>query len=154
MTSDAKTPDAYVESLPEDRREAVRKLRETFRANLPEGYEEGMQYGMIGYYVPHSVYPPGYHCDPKQPVPFAGIANQKQYVSVYLMCIYMDPALTERFVGEYGKTGKKLDMGKGCVRFKKMDDIPYDLLGETIARIPVDAFLARYESEIPASKRR
>lgn len=150
----ATSVDEYLAALPDDRRAAVTRLRDTLRARLPVGYEEGIQYGMIGYFVPHSRYPDGYHCDRRQPVPFVGVASQKSHVGVYLFCIYTDPALYAWFVEESTKAGLKLDMGKGCVRFKKMDQIPFELLGETIARAPVDEFLRHYEAQIPPSARK
>lgn len=154
MTSKATTVEEYLSELPEDRRAAVSAVRETVRKSLPAGYEEGMQYGMIGYFVPHSIYPKGYHCDPKQPLPFASIASQKNHMAVYMFCIYCDPAMTEEFVREYKATGKKLDMGKSCIRFKKLEDLPLDLIGKTLAKMPVDAFIAEYEKHIPASAKR
>ncbi len=144
----------YLDSLPEDRRKALRKVRAAVNRRLPKGYKEGIQYGMIGWFVPHSVYPDGYHCDPKQPVPFAGLASQKNYMSLYLMCIYGDPKHKAWFEKEWKKTGKKLSMGKSCVRFKTVDDVPLDLIEEAVARVPVEDFLAHYDKMIPASKRR
>ena len=113
-----------------------------------------MQYGMIGYYVPHSVYPPGYHCDPKQPLPFAGLASQKNYMSIYLMCIYGDGEHAAWFREAWAKTGKKLDMGKSCIRFKKLDDVPLKVIGQAIKRVPVKKYIEHYESVIkcPAGK--
>ncbi len=105
-----------------------------------------MQYGMIGYFVPHSVYPAGYHCDPKQPLPFAGLASQKNHMSIYLMCLYSDSDLQEWFRAAWTKTGKKLDMGKSCVRFKKIEDVPLKVIGQTIKRVPAKKFIERYES--------
>jgi hypothetical protein len=118
---------------------------------LPKGYEEGMQYGMIGYFVPHSVYPPGYHCDPKQPLPFACLASQKNYISVYLGCVYADPEHEAWFREAWAKTGKKLDMGKSCVRFRKLDDVPLNVIGQAIKRVSVKKFIERYESTIKES---
>lgn len=146
--------DAYLATLPDDRRAALTTLRDAIRAGLPEGYEEGLQYGMIAWYVPHSRYPDGYHCDAKQPVPFASIAAQKNHLAVYLFCVYLDPDLTAWFVEEYNKSGKKLDMGKGCVRFKRTEDAPLELFGRVVAKLPVDTFLARYTSQIPASAKK
>ncbi|MCC6130446.1 MAG: DUF1801 domain-containing protein, partial [Acidobacteria bacterium] len=123
MQSKAPTVDEYLASLPEDRRAALAAVRDVIRKNLDPSYEEGMQYGMIGYYVPHSVYPAGYHCDPKQPLPFAGLASQKGHMSLYLMCVYGDSEQEKWFREEWAKTGKKLDMGKSCVRFKKVEDL-------------------------------
>ena len=144
----------YLDGLPEERRKALRKVRAAVNRGLPKGYKEGLQYGMIGWFVPHRLYPDGYHCDPKQPVPFVGLGSQKNYMSLYLMCVYGDPKQRTWFEKAWAKTGKKLDMGKSCVRFKKIEDLPLDLVSETVARVPVDAFLATYEAAIPASKRR
>ena len=123
MQSKASSPEAYIAELPEDHRAMVAAFRDAINAALPEGYVEAMQYGMLGWSVPHSRYPAGYHCDPKQPVPFAGLASQKGAVSVYLFCIYLRPELTEWFVQEYQKTGKRLDMGKGCLRLKALPEL-------------------------------
>lgn len=140
------TPDAYLEALPADRRELVGAVRDVIRANLPAGYAEGMQYGMIGYFVPHAVYPAGYHCDPKQPLPFVGIGSQKSHVGLYFFCLYVDEALTAWFTSAWGATGKKLDMGKSCIRVKKLGDVPLEVIGELVRRAPVTAFVARYEA--------
>ena len=148
MQSKAKTVDQYLAELPDDRREALQAVRKVIRKNLSKGYEEGMQYGMIGYYVPHSVYPPGYHCDPKQPLPFASIASQKNHMAIYLMCIYGDAEQEAWFRQAWAKTGKKLDMGKSCVRFKRIDDVPLDVIGEAIKRVPAKKFIEHYESVI------
>lgn len=148
------TPDAYLEHLPSDRREAVEAILETVRAHLPEGYAEGMQYGMPSFFVPHEVYAHGYHCDPRQPVPFIGVASQKAHIGLYLFCIYTDDAVRQRFVDRATQAGFSLDMGKACIRFKRLEQIPLALLGETIAAIPVDAFLASYEQGLPKAVRR
>jgi len=147
MTSSAATPDAYVAELPEDRRAAIQAIRETILANLPEGYAETMQYGMISYVVPHSIYPAGYHCDPKQAVPFVSLASQKNHMAVYMMCLYSSGE-EERFREEYAKTGKKLDMGKCCIRFKRLENLALDLVGEMIAKYPVEKHIAHYEAGI------
>ncbi|MEO4005183.1 MULTISPECIES: DUF1801 domain-containing protein [unclassified Flavobacterium] len=147
MQSTATTPDAYLETLPDDRKSAMTKLREVINANLPEGFQEGMGYGMMGYSVPHSTYPNGYHCDPKQPLPFLGIASQKNFIAVYHMGIYSDKDLYDWFVAEYPKHVKtKLDMGKSCIRFKKMDTIPYELLAELFTKMTVEDWITRYET--------
>ncbi len=148
MQSKAKTVDQYLADLPDDRREALQAVRAVVLKNLPKGYEEGMQYGMIGYFVPHSVYPPGYHCDPKQPLPFAGLASQKNHMSIYLMCIYGDQQHTAWFRKAWATSGKKLDMGKSCVRFKKLEDVPLKVIGEAIRRVPAKKFIDHYESVI------
>ncbi len=113
-----------------------------------------MQYGMIGYYVPHSVYPPGYHCDPKQPLPFAGLASQKNHMSVSLMCTYDNPEHASWFREVWAKTGKKLDMGKSCVRFKKIDDVPLEVIGQAVKRIPAKKFIEHYELALESSRKR
>ena len=151
MQSKAKTVTEYLAELPDDRRAAIQAVREVIRKNLGKGYEEGMQYGMIGYYVPHKVYPPGYHCDPKQPLPFAALASQKNYMSLYLMCVYGSPEHEQWFRKEWAKTGRKLDMGKSCIRFKKLEDLPLAVIGKTIARVPVKDYIGYYESVIKTS---
>jgi len=151
MQSKAATVDAYLKSLPEDRRAAIGAIRKVIRKNLPKGYEEGMQYGMIGYYVPHSVYPDGYHCDPRQPLMYASVASQKNYMSIYLMSIYGDAGHRAWFTKAWTATGRKLDMGKSCVRFKRIEEVALDVLGEAIARVPVKDYLAHYEANKPAS---
>jgi hypothetical protein len=148
MKSTATTVDEYLAELPDDRRETIEAVRAVMLKSLPHGYEEGMQYGMIGYFVPHSVYPPGYHCDPKQPLPFAALASQKNHMAVYLMCIYSDPAQEAWFRDAWAKSGKKLDMGKSCVRFKKLDDVPLKVIGQAIKRVPVKKFIAYYEATV------
>lgn len=153
MRSDAATVDDYLALLPKQRHETLQTVRATILKNLPKGYEEGMQYGMIGYYVPHSVYPDGYHCDTTQPVPFAGLASQKNYVSLYLMCVYGHPEQEKWFREAWQATGKKLDMGKSCIRFKQADDIPLEVIGEAIKRVPVKAFLDFYTAHIPEKSR-
>lgn len=145
----------YLALLPPDRRDAIEAVRSAINARLPRGYEEGIQYGMIGWYVPHSVYPPGYHCDPKQPLPFAAVASQKNHLSIYLMCIYGDAKHKDWFEKEWKKTGLKLDIGKACIRFKKIEDVPLGLLGEAVARVPVAEFIKVYESAFkPAARKR
>ena len=134
MKSMAATVEEYLESLPEDRRAAISAVREVILANLPEGYVECMTYGMIGYVVPHSLYPKGYHCDPKMPLPFANLGSQKNHMAIYLMCVYGDPATEQSFRKAWLATGKKLDMGKACVRFKKIEDVPLYVIGQVIAR--------------------
>lgn len=149
MQSTAKTAQEYIDSLPEDRKEAMAKLRNTILQNIPEGFAEGMGYGMLGYSVPHSIYPNGYHCDPKQPLPFLGIASQKNFIAFYHMGIYSSKELHDWFVSEYPKHCKtKLDMGKSCIRFKKVNDIPYDLLAELVTKVAVQDWIATYESAL------
>ncbi|MEZ5977343.1 MAG: DUF1801 domain-containing protein [Planctomycetota bacterium] len=135
MKSSATTVDAYLASLPADRREAIEAVRAVVRKNLDRKIAEGVQYGMVGWFVPHSVYPAGYHCDPKQPLPFASLASQKSHMALYLFCIYGDAEEKARFVEEWKATGKKLDMGASCVRFKKLEDVPLDVVGRAIERM-------------------
>jgi len=143
----------YLASLPEDRRRAIQAVRAAVNRGLPAGYKEGLQYGMIGWYVPHSIYPKGYHCDPKQPVPFASVASQKNHMGLYLMCIYGDEGHRKWFEDAWKKSGNKLDMGKACVRFKKLEQVPLDVVTEAVARVPVKDFLAKYEEMLsPAAK--
>ena len=128
------------------------KLRKIFLKNLPEGFVEGMGYGMIGYDVPHSIYPKGYHCNPKQPLPFLGMASQKNFIAVYHMGIYASDELLEWFTNEYPKYCKtKADMGKSCIRFKKMNDIPYTLLAELATKMTVQEWIATYEKAFKRS---
>lgn len=149
MTSAAATPEAYLEELPEDRKEAMTQLRNTILENLPKGFKEGMGYGMIGYSVPHEKYPAGYHCDPKLPLPFASIASQKNFIAFYHMGIYAQPDLLKWFVEEYPKhTKQKLDMGKSCIRFKKPDQIPYALIGELMKKMSMQEWIDLYESNL------
>lgn len=145
MISKAATVAEYLAALPEDRRAVIQALRDVILRNLNEGYVEGVQYGMIGYCVPHSLYPAGYHCDPKQPLTFAALAAQKNHFAVYGMCVYSNPDLAKWFRQAWAKTGKKLDMGKSCIRFKKLDDAALDVIGELIRRVPVKKFIEHYE---------
>jgi hypothetical protein len=145
MKSSAKTVSEYLGSLPDDRREAISAVREVILANLPKGYEECMSYGMIGYVVPHSIYPAGYHCDPKLPLPYANLASQKNHMALYLMCVYGDKATEQWFRKAWQAAGKKLDMGKSCVRFKKLEDVSLEVIGQVIARVPVEKYIARIE---------
>lgn len=149
MQSKAATIDQYLSELPEDRQEPMKKLRQTILDNLPEGFSEGMGYGMIGYAVPKEKYPAGYHCDPKLPLPFASIASQKNNIALYHMGIYASPEILEWFQQEYPKHSKtKLDMGKGCVRFKKVDQIPYELIGELMQKISMEQWIETYENNL------
>ena len=146
MQSKAETVEEYIESLPDDRKEAITKLRKVIKKNLPKGFSEVMSYGMIGYVVPHSKYPAGYHCNPKLPLPFLNIASQKNFVAVYHMGIYADKDLLKWFTGEYTKISKtKIDMGKSCMRFKKMELIPFELIGELAQKITPDDWIKKYE---------
>lgn len=146
MQSSAKTPKEYLESLPEDRQTAMNELRAIILKNIPKGFHEEMNYGMIGYVVPHSIYPKGYHCDPKLPLPFLSIASQKNFIAVYHMGMYADKNLLDWFVAEFPKHSKyKLDMGKSCIRFKKLDQIPYSLIGELASKMTVNDWIGMYE---------
>ena len=146
MTSDAKTPNEYFENLPEERKEAMNELRRTILSNLPEGFEEAMGYGMVGYCVPHSIYPSGYHCDAKQPLPFIGLASQKNFIAFYHMGMYAMPQIMDWFVSEYSKFIKtKIDMGKSCVRLKKKEQIPFALIAELCKKITVQEWIEVYE---------
>jgi hypothetical protein len=146
MQSKAATVEQYLAALPSDRRAAIQAVRTVILKNLDVSYEEGMQYGMIGYYVPHSVYPAGYHCDPKQPLPFAALASQKNYMSLYLMCLYVGAEQFNWFQEAWAKTGKKLDMGKSCIRFKRLEDLPLDVIGKLIKRVSAKKHIAQYEA--------
>lgn len=146
MQSSAKTVDEYLESLPEDREKAMKELRRVILKNLPKGFKEEMSYGMIGFVVPHSKYPDGYHCSPELPLPFMNIASQKNFIAVYHMGMYADPKLLEWFTTEYPKHAKqKLDMGKSCVRFKKPELIPFKLIGELATKMTPEAWIKLYE---------
>lgn len=149
MKYEANTPQEYVDQLPEDRQPVIQKLRKVITENLPDGFEEGINYNMIGYYVPHTLYPDGYHCDPKLPLPFMNIASQKNSVNLYHSGIYAIPEIHDWFVSEYPKYCKrKLDMGKSCVRFKKLDEIPYELIGELCTKITVEDWITTYEKNV------
>ena len=146
MQSKATTVEAYVAELPEDRQKMINEFRKVIKKNMPKGFQECMNYGMIGWVVPNSKYPGGYHCNPKDPLPFMGLASQKNSVNFYHMGIYGDPKLLKWFKDEHAKaSSKKLDMGKSCVRYKKAEDIPLKLIGELAAKISVDDWIARYE---------
>jgi hypothetical protein len=153
MQSKAVTVQEYLASLPADRRAAIAAVRDVILANLDKDIEEGMSYGMIGYAVPHRIYPAGYHCDPKQPLPFAGLASQKQHMSLYLMATYCgcdetgegDTEDAKWFRAQWAKTGKKLDMGKSCIRFKKLEDLALDVIAAAIKRVTARQFIESYE---------
>ena len=149
MQYKATSAEEYINQVPEDRKSALHKLRETIKQNLPNGFEEGIQYGMIGYYVPHSLYPNGYHCSPKEPLPFMSFASQKNSINLYHSGIYAVPEIKDWFVNEYPKHCKrKLDMGKSCIRFKKVAEIPFELIAELCKKITVDEWIAVYETNI------
>ena len=147
MQIKAHNPDNYIDQLPDDRKEVFKELRKTIQENLPEGFSETMSYGMIGFVVPHSIYPDGYHCDPKLPLPFISIASQKNFIALYHMGIYADNKLLDWFCTEYPKHSKgKLDMGKSCIRFKKMSDIPFKLIGELTRKMSLKEWIKIYET--------
>ena len=149
MTSNATTPTEYINELPEGRKEVVIKLISTIETNLPKGFEAGIGYGMLSYHVPFSVYPNGYHCDAKLPLPFMNVASQKNFIGFYHMGIYANKDLYSWFVEEYPKYCKsKLDMGKSCVRFEKMNDIPYELIGELVSKMTPQDWIDLYERNI------
>lgn len=147
MQSKALTPDEYVAELPADRQAAIKKLRTVIKKNIPKGFQECMNYGMIGYVVPHKLYPNGYHCDPKLPLPFMNVASQKNFIAVYHMGIYGNKKLHDWFISAYEKhTGKKADMGKSCLRFKNPENIPFDLIGELASKMTVQERIDVYEN--------
>lgn len=146
MKADGKTVDEILANIPEDRKVSFNKLHEVILKNLPKGFEPGISYGGLGYVVPHALYPDGYHCKPSEPLPFAGIASQKNTINFYHMGIYADPELLKWFQEEYPKHSKqKLDMGKSCIRFKKFDDIPYKLMGQLMKKVSVKQWIEKYE---------
>ncbi|MGE3109563.1 MAG: DUF1801 domain-containing protein [Phycisphaerales bacterium] len=157
MQSKATTVEQYLAELPPDRRAAIEQVRTVILKNLDRGadgksgYQEGMGYGMIGYHVPHHVYPPGYHCNPEMPLPFAGLASQKNHMSIYLMTVYGDGGHWREFTQAWARTGKKLDMGKCCIRFRKVEDLALDVIGEAICRTPVKRYIEFYEKAILAN---
>lgn len=149
MKIDANSPEEYITKLPDDRKAVIEQLRAVINENLPEGFQEEMNYGMIGWVVPHSIFPAGYHCDPKLPLPFMSIASQKHFVALYHSGIYAIPEIHDWFVQEYPKYCKtKLDMGKSCVRLKKMDQVPYALVGELCRKITVQEWIECYQSSM------
>ena len=153
MQTTAKTVNDYLNELPEERQTAFLKLIESVLKNIPKGFEEQMSYGMLGYVVPHSIYPNGYHCTPKLPLPFISIGSQKNFIVMHHLGLYANPKLLEWFTAEYPKHSKlKLDMGKGCIRFKKMDQIPFDLIGELAGKMSVNEWIECYETQIKNQK--
>ena len=149
MKDEAKTPEEYIENLPEDRKLIFSELRKVIRENLPEGFVEEMSYGMIGFVVPHSLFPEGYHVNPKLPLPFMNIASQKNFIALYHMGIYSKPELLDWFVKEYPKhMSTKLDMGKSCIRFKNVKKIPFDLIGELSGKMSVKEWVKLYKRAI------
>jgi hypothetical protein len=154
VQSKATTVEQYLAGLPDDRRAAIAAVREVILKNLDKDYEEGIQYGMIGYYVPHRVFPAGYHCDPRQPLPFAALGSQKNYMSLHLMPVYASSAdYAVWFKKAWEDTGKKLDMGKACIRFKKLDDVPLAVVGEAFRRIPAKKWIEMMTSSIATRKK-
>jgi len=136
----------YLDSLPEDRKKAINQIRSVIKKNMPAGFEECMQFGMIGYSVPHKKYPKGYHCNPKEPLPFISVASQKNFVAIYHMGLYATPKLMEWFLEAYEKADVgKPDMGKSCIRFKKVEKIPFDLIGKLASKMSADEWIATYE---------
>jgi hypothetical protein len=150
MQSTARTVPQYIEELPPDRRSAISAVRDVILANLPAGYEEVMQYGMIGYVVPHRLYPAGYHCKPSDPLPYAALGSQKNHMAIYLCNVYGNKETETWFRKAYLATGKKLDMGKSCVRFKKIEQLPLDVIGQVIARTPVQKYITGVEAALKA----
>lgn len=147
MQSKATSPEEYIEGLPGERRPIMLKLRAIINKNLPEGFTEGMAYGMLGWSVPHEIYPDGYHCNPAQPLPFLSIASQKNFIALYHMGIYADKVLHDWFLAEYPKhVTTKPDMGKSCIRFKKPENIPFDLLAQLVTKITVQQWISIYEN--------
>lgn len=148
MQSTAKTVAAYLKELAPERRRAIEAIRTVIRANLDTDLEEGIQWGGISYHVPHRVYPYGYHCDPTQALPVIGLMSQKHHIGLALMCVYADPAEAAWFTAAWAKSGKKLDMGKACIRIKKLEDVPLDVIGKAVKRIKTKQFIAGYESAL------
>jgi Domain of unknown function (DU1801) len=149
MQSKAATVKQYIAELPPERKKAMAELRKAIRENLPKGFQEVMSYGMIGYVIPHSIYPAGYHCDPTLPLPFMNIASQKNFIAVYSMCVYANPELLKWFTAAHAKaSSKKLDMGKSCIRYKKPEDIPFDLIGQLAAKMSPEEWIALYEKNV------
>ncbi|NUQ49153.1 MAG: DUF1801 domain-containing protein, partial [Phycisphaerae bacterium] len=152
MKPKATTVRQYLAALPPERREALQAVRRVILANLDKDYEEGIQYGMIGYYVPHRVYPAGYHCDPKQPLPMACLGSQKNHMSLHLMTLYgwegAGAELLRWFKAAWGASGRKLDMGKACIRFRKLDDVALEVIGEVVRRVPARAYVAQCEAAL------
>ena len=155
MTSSATTVEQYLAELPPDRREAIAAVRAVILANLDPAYQETMAYGMIGYSIPHTLYPAGYHCNPKDPLPFAGLASQKNNMAVYLMSLYIqvDGSDTAWFESEWAKSGKKLDKGKSCIRFKKLTDLDLNVLGQAIKRVSAKQYIQYYEARLATAKK-
>jgi len=153
MRSKALTPQDYLAEIPADRQKAFAKLRSVIKKNLPKGFKEAMGYGMTGWMVPHSKYPAGYHCNPGDPLPFMGIASQKHFIAIYHMGIYADPTLLKWFTKAHAEAStRRLDMGKSCIRYKKPDDIPFELIGELATKMTPDEWIAIYEKNMKRKK--
>lgn len=149
MQYKADNVDDYLSQIPEERQPAMKKLRSVIKKNIPKGFKEGVGYGMMGWSVPHTLYPAGYHCKPEDPLPFMGIASQKNFIAVYHMGVYSDPKLLKWFQAEHAKASpKRLDMGKSCIRYKKPEDIPFDLIGELSSKITPQEWIATYEKNL------
>ncbi|OKP98296.1 DUF1801 domain-containing protein [Paenibacillus sp. P46E] len=154
MKYESASPEDYISQLPEERKEVIMKLRQILKDNLPAGFQETMSYGMITYVVPHQIYPPGYHVNPDQPLPFVSIASQKNFIALYHMGLYMVPGLLAWFKEEYPKhVQTRLDMGKSCMRFKKTNSIPYDLIAQLSSKITVDEYVRMVEAEVNRAKK-
>ena len=155
MQFKSKTILEYISQLTEDRKEPISKLRNIINQNIDRGFSEEINYGMIGWVVPHSLYPEGYHCDPKLPLPFMSIASQKHFIAVYHMGVYASPKLLEWFISEYpNHCSTKLDMGKSCIRFKNIENIPYILIGELVTKISANDWIMLYESNMKDARKR
>lgn len=155
MQSQAQNVDEYINELPDDRKKIVSELRKIIKKNIPKGFSEVMGYGMMGYCVPHSIYPAGYHCKPEDPLPFMGVASQKNFVALYHMGIYADPKLLKWFTGEWKKhSKKKLDMGKSCLRFKKPEDVPVKLIGELASKMTPQDWITCYEGAFKKARKK
>ncbi|MHC5028782.1 MAG: DUF1801 domain-containing protein [Planctomycetota bacterium] len=154
MTTETLTVSRYIASLPADRRAAIKAVRKVINDNLGPGFKETIQYNCIGWCVPHSVYPAGYHCNPKEPLPYIGLASQKNHMALYLFCTYTSETEQERFRKAWLKTGRKLDMGKSCVRFRKLEDVPLEVVGDVVSRSTLEKFVASYEKSIAGSASR
>jgi uncharacterized protein YdhG (YjbR/CyaY superfamily) len=154
MPSNNTTPEAFISALPEDRKKVINEIRNVILKNLPKGFEEVIGYGMLAYVVPHKLYPNGYHVDPKLPLPFINLASQKNFIALYHMGIYADKELLKWFTTEYAKVSQtKLDMGKSCIRFKKIDQIPIDLIGKLVNKVSTKDWIQLYESGLTKRKK-
>jgi len=154
MKTQATSVSAYLDALPADRAEALQACRKVILDNLDDGFEEGIQYGMIGYFVPHRIFPDGYHVDSKQPLPFAALASQKSHMAVYLHCVYQSSVAEKRFRERWLATGKKLDMGKSCIRFKRLEDMALNVLGATIRETTAKKFIANYQAVLQETRKK